>query len=207
MATAVSEAATAPSTSVALPMISVDLDGVICSPFLNRNLAIKRDLEIPPLPTPIRGDAEAQETRYLFVRRMWQEVRYAGRRPLPRVREGLAELAKVRKPVLVTGRSWLAKEIILRWLDRHGLAEYISEIYPNNTNLSSAQFKLWSVQRLQVAEHIDDDGSVALYLAKHGIKVFLRDWPQNRGLPYPSEAVSVFEDLIEVANGFRGDGS
>jgi hypothetical protein len=39
---------------------------------------------------------------------------------------------------------------------------------------------------------------VAYYLAHNGIRVFLRDWPRNRGLPYPRE-VTVYHRLEEVA--------
>ncbi len=49
-----------------------------------------------------------------------------------------------------------------------------------------------------IREHVDDDGSVAYYLANHGVRVFLRRWPRNRGLPYP-DGVVVVKSLMEVA--------
>lgn len=125
-----------------------------------------------------------------------------GRRPLPGVREGLTALAAVRRPVLVTGRSWLSRRLIQRWLERYQLAGFFHDVVPNNTNLSTAHFKLWTARRLGHGEHVDDDGSIAYYLAANGIRVFLRDWPRNRGLPYPA-GVTVYRDLREVAETLR----
>jgi hypothetical protein len=183
---------------VVRPPISLDMDGVICTPFLGKNIAISRKLTLPPLPPTVREAAPESRRAYQRLRRRWETVRYLGRRPLPDVRDGLEALRKVRQPLLVTGRSWFARHLIQRWLERYDLAGYFSQVIPNNTNLAPVHFKLWTAQRLGHREHVDDDGSAAYYLASHGIRVFLRDWPRNRGLPYPP-GVTVYRHLTEVA--------
>jgi len=176
----------------------MDMDGVICTPFLGKNIAISRKLALPALPPNVRESAPESRRTYQRLRRRWETLRYMGRRPLPDVREGLEALKEVRRPLLVTGRSWFARHLIQRWLERYDLACYFSEVLPNNTDLATAHFKLWTAQRLGHGEHVDDDGSVAYYLGKHGVRVFLRDWPRNRGLPYPA-SVTVYRHLTEVA--------
>ncbi|MHB8619243.1 MAG: hypothetical protein ACYDAG_06710 [Chloroflexota bacterium] len=182
------------------PPITLDMDGVICTPFLNSNIAISRGLALPPLPPAVILKELTPEQRrgYQRLRRRWEYLRYLGRRPLPGVMEGLRALAQIRQPVLVTGRSWFARSLIERWLTRHGLAEFFDRLLPNNTALASGQFKLWTSHSLGSREHVDDDGSIAYYLANQGLRVYLRDWPRNRGLPYPRQ-VTAYHLLTEVA--------
>jgi hypothetical protein len=55
------------------------------------------------------------------------------------------------------------------------------------------------LRRLNIDEHVDDDGAITYYLAKKGIKqLFLRDWPRNQGLPYPAN-VAHFTNISEIA--------
>ena len=189
-----------------LPPISMDMDGVICTPFLGTNIAISRKMGLPPLPAQVREFSGEHRRAYQRLRRRWEMVRYLGRKPLPDIREGLEALARVRRPVLVTGRSWFARHLIQRWLERHDLAGFFADVLPNNTDLATAHFKLWTAQRLGHHEHVDDDGSVAYFMANHGIRVFLRDWPRNRGLPYP-DGVTVYHHLSEVAEALSHAGA
>ncbi len=175
----------------------MDMDGVICTPFLGTNIAISRKLTLPAMRDQVREFSGEHRRITQRLRRRWETVRYMGRKPLPGIREGLQALVKVRRPVLVTGRSWFARNLIQRWLERYDLAQFFDQVLPNNTNLATAHFKLWTAQHLGHGEHVDDDGSVAFYLAHHGVRVFLRDWPRNRGLPYPPE-VTVYHHLQEV---------
>lgn len=165
------------------PGISVDMDGVICMPFLNRNAAISRTLSIPSLrDDDVREYRHPRTKLYHWAKMFWQSVRYAGRQPMRGAYEGLARLTEIRRPILVTGRSFFAKQIIQRWLERHALDQFFVDVMPNNTNLKTAQFKLWVARRLGHGEHVDDDGSVAHYLGSHGVHVFLhqRRWVGRR---------------------------
>ena len=176
----------------------MDMDGVICTPFLGTNIAISRRLGLPALPAQVRE--HSMETRRVSqrLRLRWETVRYMGRKPLPGIKDGLEAMASIRRPVLVTGRSHFARHLIHRWLERYELAHYFDKVLPNHTDLSTPHYKLWTAQRFGHNEHVDDDGSVAHYMASHGVRVFLRDWPRNRGLPYPRE-VTVYHRLEEVA--------
>ena len=105
---------------------------------------------------------------------------------MPDAASGLRAVAELRRPVLVTARSVLGRALVERWLVRYDLRQYVAEIYTNDTPLSGPQFKLWAARSLGLQEHVDDDGSTAYYLATNGVRqVYLRDWPRNRGLPYP----------------------
>jgi len=176
----------------------MDMDGVICTPFLGTNIAISRKLALPTMPLQVREITLDRRRAAQRLRRRWEAVRYMGRRPLPGIREGLQALSAVRQPVLVTGRSGFARHLIHRWLERYDLAAFFTDVLPNNTDLSTPHYKLWTAQRLGHNEHVDDDGSIAYYLANHGVRVFLRDWPRNRGLPYPA-GVTVYRRLEEIA--------
>lgn len=191
-----------------LPPLTLDLDGVIVRPPLGRNVAISRRLDLPPLPTTIRYVDTGTRWRhtYWLLRSGLEIARYSGRRPLPGVREALAELAERRRLLVLSGRRWVVRPLVWRWLARHGLAEYVAEVHLNDAHLPSAQFKLHMAQRLGVAEHVDDDGATAYYLARHGITVYLCDWPRNRGLPYPP-GVRPVRDLGEVASRLDAEAS
>ncbi|HEX2171685.1 MAG TPA: hypothetical protein VHL09_04515 [Dehalococcoidia bacterium] len=195
------------------PFIMLDLDGVIARPALGWNVVISRTLSIPPLPEDVRRATPPgrRSTRHV-IHRLGHEVRYLGRRPLPIARDALAEIVRYRRPIIVTGRSWLVHGSIRRWLERHDLTTYIEEVVPNDTNLRTAQFKLRVARSRQIEEQVDDDGSIAYYLARNGLsRVYLCDWPRNRGLPYPPNVVvvpnllGVAEDLARRAGALPAD--
>jgi hypothetical protein len=173
----------------ALPILGLDLDGVLVRPPLGWNMAISRRLALPPLPAevpPLRLDTRWQRS-YWLARAGFEVARYLGRRPLPGVAEALAALATVRRLEVVSSRRWLVRPLVRRWLERHGLAPYIAAIHLNDRPLRGPQFKLWLLRDRGIAEHVDDDGATAFYLASRGIAtVYLCDWPRNRGLPYPA---------------------
>jgi hypothetical protein len=105
--------------------------------------------------------------------------------------------------VIVSGRCWVVELQVRRWLERHGLAAYVSAIYLNTLSLRSAQFKLWTLEQHGIHEHVDDDGGTAYYLASRShATVYLCDWPRNRGLPYPPN-VQPIRDLAELAHRLR----
>ncbi|MBX5490401.1 MAG: hypothetical protein IRZ14_04525 [Chloroflexi bacterium] len=185
-----------------LPVLGLDLDGVLVQPPLGWNVAISRRLALPRLPAEVprlRLDTRWRQN-YWLARTGLEIARYAGRRPLPGVAEALAALATVRQLEVVSGRRWVVRPLVRRWLERHGLAPYIAAVHLNDRPLASAQFKLWLLMTRGIAEHVDDDGATAYYLARHGVDaVYLCDWPRNRGLPYPPSVRRV-RDLRDLAS-------
>ncbi len=182
------------------PPLTLDLDGVLAQPPLGWNVALSRRLDLPPPPATVRRVAVTTrgQRRYWLLRAGLELLRYSGRRPRPGVQAALADLSQVRTLGVLSGRCWVVRPLVRRWLERHGLSPYLAALWLNDTPLPSAQFKLWVLQRQGVHEHVDDDGGTAAYLARHGVTVYLCDWPRNRGLPYPP-GVERVRDLREVA--------
>lgn len=180
--------------------ITVDLDGVLCRPPLGVNVGISRSLAIPPLPPTLPAPPpNSEKNRPRTLGHLLHVLRYLGRQPMPDARSGLLAIAELRRPLLVTARNALTLPYIEAWLRRHDLRDCFEAVYANDTGLRSAQFKLHKVRMLGASEHIDDDGATAYYLARHGVpRIYLRDWPRNRGLPYPP-AVWVVKSILEVA--------
>jgi hypothetical protein len=189
------------------PTLALDLDGVVVRPPLGWNVAISRRLDTPPLAETVAGlglDRRWRQ-RYWLARSALEFARYAGRQPLPGVRDALARLATVRRLVVVSGRRWVVRPLVRRWLARHGLAEFVADVYLNDVALPSAQFKLWTLRRLAIGEHVDDDGATAHYIASHSaILVYLCDWPRNRGLPYPP-GVEPVPSLLALARRLQAE--
>ncbi|MBI4497615.1 MAG: hypothetical protein HY689_06950 [Chloroflexi bacterium] len=180
------------------PAIGFDLDGVICRPPFGINFAIRRGLRGRPLPTAFSWKGGAPP-RGRFLRMGLEVLRFAGRRPMPDAAAGLRAVVELRRPLLVTGRSVLGQALLERWLERHDLRQYFAEVLPNPTALTGPQYKLWTARTRGLREHVDDDGATVYYLALHGVhRVYLRDWPRNRGLPYPP-SVQVIRSLEELA--------
>ncbi|MGH2457485.1 MAG: hypothetical protein ACRDIY_01295, partial [Chloroflexota bacterium] len=149
-----------------LPELTVDMDGVLCRPAVWFNLVISRDIEREP-----RVHAPSPRPRMplppgLFDSRPSQAIRYGWRKPMPRVAEGLAKLAEVRRLILLSGRPENSRKATERWLSQHGLRDYFSEIVLNDRGLSNAAFKLVTLRDRGVRQHVDDDGRVAYFLAK-----------------------------------------
>lgn len=177
------------------PLLTLDLDGVICSPPLGINLGIHRSFLDP--------DAVPPATRVLPSRLgvVLDTLRFEFRRPLAGVREALQSLAGSHRLVLLTGR----RSSPARWLRRHALDNNLDEIVINETSLPSAHFKLRMVGELAASAHVDDDGRTAQLLAQRSsVAVFLRDWPRNRGLALAPKVRRV-ADLAELARILTAD--
>ncbi len=185
------------------PLFSFDLDGVICRPPFGMNQVLGRGLYEDELPSDVRvvnGPAQsASRKNYLKMRGLVETVKYFGRKPMPMAREGIIEISKYRTPLVITGRSFLAHQIIEAWLTRYHMRQYFAGIYPNNTELQTRKYKLHMLRTYNIAEHADDDGAITYYLAVKGVaRLYLRDWPRNVGLPYPA-SVKHFLYISEVA--------
>lgn len=177
------------------PVITIDMDGVICAPPLGVNLGIsRRFLDPGAQPAPARVPP-----RWLGA--PLDGLRFSFRRPLDEAREALAMLGEVRTVVVLTGRRSSPE----RWLRQHGLLALIDRVVVNDTALRSAHYKLRCVEELGAREHIDDDGRTAQLLAERaGARVFLRDWPRNRGPRYHPRVERV-PDLLAAARMVAAD--
>jgi hypothetical protein len=177
------------------PVTTLDFDGVICRPPFGWNLGISRRfldprLEALPAHVPPR-----------WFSRPADHLRFNFRRPLPGVRAALEELNAFRTVVILTGRRTSPEA----WLRRHGMAAFVDRIVINDTLLRSPHFKLRLIEELGAAEHVDDDGRTAQLLAERSsVRVFLRDWPRNRDLPYASNVTRV-ADLEAFVRQIRED--
>lgn len=171
------------------PVVTVDLDGVICRPPFGYNAGIHRGFLDAQAPPP-----------QAFVPPRWlsaplDRLRFDFRRPLPEALAALAALAERRRVVVLTGR----RTSPAGWLRRHGLEPFVDRVVVNDTALSSPHFKLRWTAELAASEHVDDDGRTVQFLAQRSpVRVFLRDWPRNRGLPY-ADGVTRVADLLQFA--------
>lgn len=175
--------------TAALPLVTVDFDGVICSPFFGVNFGIARTF-LDPTAAP---EPASLPPRWLGV--LADHARFDLRRPLPDARAGLAALAQVARVTILTGR----RTSPATWLRRHRLDTYIETIITNSGPLRSAHFKLAEIERLRPQAHIDDDPRTAQLLAERAaIEIYLRDWPRNRALEYHPRVTRV-ASLLDAA--------
>lgn len=190
-----------------LPVLTVDMDGVLCRPIVWFNLVISRDVQ-RPLDLAERPPRESTPLSHRLVEtRVGQAIRYAWRPPMPMVREGLAALAEVRQLVLLSGRPETSRLATERWLERHRLRDYFSELVLNDRGLPNASFKLLTSRERGVREHVDDDGRVAYFLARDNAQtVYLISWGGNAGLPYPPTVQRV-RHLVHAADVIRRSGA
>jgi phosphoglycolate phosphatase-like HAD superfamily hydrolase len=173
----------------ALPLLTVDLDGVVIAPLFGLHGGTHRGFLDPEAP-PRRARVLPR-----WLGEPLDRLRFAPRRPLPAVGEALAELAARRSLIALTGR----RSSPAGWLRRHGLAQHFDRVVFNRSPLSSPHFKLEQVEELRSPAHVDDDPRTAQLIAdRTGITVYLRDWPQNRGLSLAPNVVRV-SDLGELA--------
>ncbi|MSQ42483.1 MAG: hypothetical protein EXR65_05550 [Dehalococcoidia bacterium] len=179
----------------ARPLVTLDLDGVICRPPFGINVGISTDfLDASAPPAPARVPPR-------LLSRVADRVRFDYRRPLPDAAAALRELQTVRRIIVLTGRRTSPEP----WLRRHGLADAIERIVTNDTRMRSPHFKLDVLARLAPREHVDDDGRTAQLLAERSpVRVYLRDWPRNRGAQYAPGVVRV-ADLAAFARLVRAE--
>ena len=163
------------------PVLTFDLDGVLCAPILGLNIGLNRnflDPEIVPPPANIPPD---------WWRIIWDRVRFEVRRPMSDAAEYLDTLQRDYSLILVTGRRTSPSN----WLKRNELFSYFSQIIWNTTHFQSAHYKLNTLSQLQPIAHFEDDPRTAELLAQSGMTVFLRDWPKNRDLQFNHRIIRI----------------
>ena len=179
------------------PLIGIDMDGVICRPPFGLNMPISPG---PYESRPLNSKRKETPSGIGLVAMKWLlKLKYYGRRPLEDAREGIESISEFRTPVLVTSRNGLGAGLIEAWLKAHGFLHLFREIRSNCMGLRSPDFKWHMCSELGIEEFVDDDGRVADHLSRKGLsRVFLRDWPRNRGYDY-GENVTRVTGLTEVA--------
>ena len=171
------------------PLLTLDLDGVICEPILGQDVGIHRDFLDPYAPPPPAVIYPA------WLRTPLDHLRFDLRRPMPGVGEALGQLAAVRRLVIVTGRRTLPGW----WLRHHHLDRLVEDVIVNRTAQRSAHYKLQTLRALGAREHVDDDPRTAQLLAQAAkLRVYLCDWPGNRDLDYDPHVERV-NDLRDLA--------
>lgn len=172
-----------------LPLLTIDFDGVVCAPLFGWNAGIHRTFLDSDAPPPVASTPP----RWLGDPLDW--LRFEARRPLPEAREALHRLHRIRRVVVLTGRRSAPQ----RWLHRYGMSNYVDDVLINATNRASPHYKLEAIERLGAVEHIDDDGRTAQLLAQRSrARIYLRDWPRNRGLDFHSGVIRV-DNLLDLA--------
>lgn len=178
-----------------LPILTIDLDGVLCRPPLGINMGISRtfvDPEAEPLPARVPPR---------WFSGVADPARFNLRRPLPEAWSALGMLRPLRQIVVLTGRrsspGW--------WLRRHRMMDLVDRVVINDSALRSPHYKLRELEALGAADHIDDDGRTAQLLAERGsARIFLRDWPRNRSALYDPRIIRV-PDIFQLALWLRAE--
>lgn len=180
-----------------LPVMTIDLDGVVCAPLLGWNAGIHASFLDPDAPPP---PARAWP-RWLGA--PLDHLRFDLRRPVRGAATALGRISRYRRLILLTGR----RSDPSYWLRWYGLDGHFSSIVINQGSLKSPHHKLEQVARLGAVEHVDDDGRTAQLLAQRGgVEIHLRDWPRNRDLNLDPAVrrianLEALADLIEDAAG------
>ncbi len=155
------------------PLLTVDMDGVICRPILPQNPGIHLEFLDTAAPPP------SARVYPRWLNAPLDHLRFDLRRPMPGARKALYELASIRRVILLTGRRTEPHG----WLRRHGFDGAFEDVIVNRGLLKSPHYKLEMVRALGADEHIDDDPRTAQLLAETSdARVFLCDWPRSRAL-------------------------
>lgn len=175
------------------PVVTLDLDGVLCRPPLGIN--------------PGRGRSKRRDKAgtksLLWLSERW---RYAGRGPMPGAKEGFLALSQRFDCHVLSARGEAARKPTEAWLQRHlGVVPDLS-LRPD-WHETPAQFKVRRVRELGAIAHFEDDPHTAAWLAERLPAVFLVDWWRNRWLDDPrvhrirriAEALPLLEALPEAA--------
>jgi hypothetical protein len=153
---------------VAKPVLTFDMDGVLCRPPFGIN--------------PGKNIGKARKTEgHRTVFAITEPYRYYGRRPMAGAMSGLAAFARDFDVHVVTARTERTRRATEGWFRRwfggvpalHLRADY---------TVTPAGFKLQRTAELGALAHFEDDPHTAAWLAEQLPAVMLVDWPRNRWL-------------------------
>lgn len=151
------------------PLVTFDLDGVLCRPPFGINPGSGRNK---------RRDARGKRS-LLWLTERW---RYAFRRPMPRAVDGFNAIARVADVCVLSARGEQARPATEAWFRRYFGFVPVLHLRPGWEE-TSAQFKARRVRELGAYAHFEDDPFTAGWIAELVERVFLVDWPRNRWLP------------------------
>ncbi|MGI8926494.1 MAG: hypothetical protein ACR2HN_07590 [Tepidiformaceae bacterium] len=150
------------------PLLTFDLDGVLCRPPLGINPARGRN-------TSRTGQGSRN---LLWLTERW---RYRGRRPMAGAVEGFRRLAERYECHVLSARGERSRPLTEAWL-----ARYLGPAPPlhlrGDWRETPAQFKARMTEKLRPLAHFEDDPHTAAWLAETLPAVFLIDWRRNRWL-------------------------
>jgi len=157
---------------VSKPLLTFDLDGVLCRPPFGINPGSARGK---------RRDAPAKRG-VLWRTEGW---RYRWRKPMPGAVDAFRALSERFDCVILTARSETARPLTEAWFRRYFGFVPVIHMRPGWEE-TSAQYKARKVQELHPIAHFEDDPHTAEWLAELLPQVFLFDWPRNRWLRAPN---------------------
>ncbi len=157
--------------SAVRPLLTFDLDGVLCRPLLGINPG--RNINKP-------RRSEGHATPLTATERF----RFAGRRAMPGAREGFLWLAQTYDCQVLSARTEMTRSTTESWFRR-----WFGTLPPihlrDGTAETPAAFKLRKAQELGALAHFEDDPHTAEWLAEVLPAVILVDWWRNRWLKAP----------------------
>jgi len=173
----------------ARPILTFDLDGVICRPPFGIN---------PGRNQHKRRDGEGTRN-VLWLTERW---RYSGRKPMPGAREGFVAISRAFDCHVLSARAEVARGGIERWFERY--IGVVPEMHLRQSWAEKpAQFKARMVGELAPLAHFEDDPHTAEWVAELVPAVFVVAWPRNEWLAGPNvyrirqigEALPILERL------------
>ncbi len=167
------------------PLLTFDMDGVLCRPPFGFNPGSGRNKSREA--TGARGVGWSTE-----------RFRYNLRRPMPGALEGFRKIAEQFECTVVTARGGPAEELTRRWFERY--FGFVPELHLRpHWGETSAQYKARKMQELQPLAHFEDDPFTAQWVSEIIPAVFVVDWRRNRWLSaHNVHRISRLEDAIPV---------
>jgi hypothetical protein len=168
------------------PIVTFDLDGVLCHPFLGLNPGGLKD---EPVTSPGRWNPAWALERW----------RYYGRGPMPGAREGFQAISEFAECVVVTGRGEAARKHTKGWLKKNLGADPRLLMRPHWRE-RPPQFKQRILEELGPAAHFEDDPNTALRLAAHR-PVYVVAWGRNKG--FAADNVQRIDSVQDAVDDLR----
>jgi hypothetical protein len=152
------------------PVVTFDLDGVLCRPPFGINPGRLRKPGKRRRPNPI----------VRFVLDHSERWRYVFRRPMPGSLDGFRATRQFADCIVLTARGEVARTTTERWFARY-LGEVPRIVMRPDLREPSPEFKRRRAAELGAAAHLEDDPNTAALIAET-TPVLLVDWPRNAGM-------------------------